>query len=387
MFARVTRIMLSLILLLGLAAPSSIHAEDRSPPAESAADGDYLLRPMDVLTLWVYKQPELTVELRVTPDGHLVVPVVGRLKAVGRGTQALAAEIRAGMESKLNLVDPVVSLAVKEYAPQQVYISGGVRTPRDVDLPLDRPMTLSQVVAVAGGLTDDALPAKVRIVRQRPGLPSTVLLVDYLALMREGRPELDRPLQAGDSIFVPQMEKDGVFVVGGVLKPGFVDLSALAVPHQGLRPITATHVLSLAGGLVPAAMPKEAKILRGQDSQRGPEVIPVDLETLITQGSVGGREIMMIPGDTLFVPQGQGVFVLGQVEKGGNYFPPPGGPLTVTQAISMAGGFSRLASTSSVRLVRKDKVQTVDVDSLTKSSTGNDPVLFSGDIIFVPRGM
>lgn len=367
--------------LAGCLASMSLPGEERA-----SADDITPLRPLDMVGLWVYKQPDLSADLRITPDGFLVVPVVGRVKAAGRGTATVAAEIRGGLETRLKLVDPIVSLAVKEYAPQRVYLSGGVRTPMEVALPLDRPMTLGQALAVAGGLTDDALPGEVRIVRQRPGQTDAVLNVNYLLAMRDGRMEMDLPLRAGDSVYVPQLSKEGIFVVGGVMKPGYVDLASLGVRHEGLRPIMASQVLSMAEGLAPTAMPKDARILRPQADQRSPQVIPVDFDALISQGAPD-KDRLMQPGDTLFVPQGQGVFVLGQVERGGNYYPPAGGSLTVTKAISMAGGFTRLASSSSVRLIRKDSVVNVDVDSLTKSSSANDPALAPGDIIFVPRGL
>lgn len=359
-------------------------AEVAAPESARPRDGECLLQPLDLVTLWVYRLPELSMELRVSPAGDLTLPVVGKLKAAGRRPEDIAAEVREGLASRLQLQHPQIALIVKEYAPQYAYIHGGVRQPKDVLLPRDRALTLSQAVAMAGGLTEDAAPAKVRVVRSLGADGRLELTVDLLSFMGGGRPELDLPLVAGDSVYVPQ-ERNGIFVVGGVVKPGYVDLTSFAAPHRGWQPITASQALSLAGGLQDGALASRARVLRAKEGESAPQVIPVDLEALIAGRA--GADARLAPGDTLFVPYGQGVFVLGSVEHGGQVFPPPGGPLTVTKAISMAGGFARLASPGSVRLIRPDGVVQVDVEKITKSDPRADPVLAPGDIVYVPRGL
>jgi len=98
-------------------------------------------------------------------------------------------------------------------------------------------------------------------------------------------------------------------------------------------------------------------------------------------------DISVRPGDSIFVPQGHGIYVLGRVKKPGVYYPPTGLPLTTTMALSMAGGFEKMAKTSSVRVLGKKGVREIDVKALTGSAGDprKDLILEIGDVVFVPK--
>ena len=86
------------------------------------------------------------------------------------------------------------------------------------------------------------------------------------------------------------------------------------------------------------------------------------------------------------------VYVLGQVSKPSSIEIPPEKPLTVLEAITSVGGFTDIANTSKVRILRiedgKQKTIDVDVSQITKQGNKSmDIALQPGDVVFVPQSM
>ncbi len=86
------------------------------------------------------------------------------------------------------------------------------------------------------------------------------------------------------------------------------------------------------------------------------------------------------------------VYVLGQVSKPASIEIPPEKPLTVLEAITSVGGFTDIANTSKVRVLRMEngKQKTIDVDVTQITKQGNksmDIALKPGDVVFVPQSM
>ena len=86
------------------------------------------------------------------------------------------------------------------------------------------------------------------------------------------------------------------------------------------------------------------------------------------------------------------VYVLGQVSKPAAIQIPPEKALTVLEAITSVGGFTDVANTSKVRVLRvengKQKTIDLDVTQITKQGNKNmDIALQPGDVVFVPQSM
>jgi len=86
------------------------------------------------------------------------------------------------------------------------------------------------------------------------------------------------------------------------------------------------------------------------------------------------------------------VYVLGQVQKPAAIQIPPEKSLTVLEAITSVGGFTEIANTSKVRVLRmkEGKQTTIDVDVTQITKQGNkllDIPLMPGDVVFVPQSM
>ena len=86
------------------------------------------------------------------------------------------------------------------------------------------------------------------------------------------------------------------------------------------------------------------------------------------------------------------VYVLGQVSKPAAIQIPPEKELTVLEAITSVGGFTDVAATSKVRVLRMEggRQKTIDVDVTQITKQGNkamDIPLMPGDVVFVPQSM
>ncbi|MBW2149273.1 MAG: SLBB domain-containing protein [Deltaproteobacteria bacterium] len=107
---------------------------------------------------------------------------------------------------------------------------------------------------------------------------------------------------------------------------------------------------------------------------RKQEVIVLKLRSM--QEGDETHNILLKPGDTIFVPEALYFFVEGEVGKPGRYVYEEG--LTVLQAIAMAGGFTQKASKGRVKITRKGKRMTVQI------SVKMNDLVKPDDIILVP---
>jgi len=98
-------------------------------PATVPVPTVYPLRPKDKLTLRVFGEPDISQdELRVDDVGLIQVPLIGSVKATGRGTDEVSTEIASRLGSRF-LKDPQVTVSVKEAAPSYVSVEGEVEKP------------------------------------------------------------------------------------------------------------------------------------------------------------------------------------------------------------------------------------------------------------------
>jgi polysaccharide export outer membrane protein len=198
--------------------------------AAAARDGGRTLETNDVVQVSVLGQPDFSATARVEPDGTLALSYAGRLRAAGRTNGALAAQIAALLKVKGLLNAPQVSVEVQSFG-LQVSVLGAVGHPGAFTL--DRPITLAQALARAGGLRDDAAESTIVVRRAH-----TLLRFQARAVL-EGREGAQVLLANDDTLFV---ERGRVFYLYGyVNKPGQYALD---------RPdLTVRQAIALGGGL------------------------------------------------------------------------------------------------------------------------------------------
>lgn len=148
-------------------------------------------------------------------------------------------------------------------------------------------------------------------------------------------------------IFIEKYNSYHVSVVGAVTKPGTI------VMEKG--GCTLVDALAQAGGLTDKA--GSELFVTTTDASGRTAVIAVDLYRLLEQGDLSENPAIL-PGDSIYVPEGGYVFVTGRVKAPGAY--PIYKDMTALQAISTAGDFLSTASYR-VRLVRRTSPETVEI--------------------------
>jgi polysaccharide export outer membrane protein len=182
----------------------------QSPPAQprqgtgTASTGmpiptDYIIGPDDVLNIVFWRDADMTQEVTVRPDGNITLPLMGDIKAAGLKPTELR-ELVATSASKF-IEDPNVTVVVKQINSRNVFIMGGVTRPGPY--PVSGQMTVAQLIAVAGGLTEFADAGNIRILRVENG-KTTSLKFNYNDVMDGKKLEQNIDLKPGDTVMVKQ---------------------------------------------------------------------------------------------------------------------------------------------------------------------------------------
>jgi polysaccharide export outer membrane protein len=126
---------------------------------------DYLIGPNDILNIHVWREPELTRDVTVTPDGRITFPLIGNIMAQGKTVTELK-EIITG-KLKNFVTAPEVTVIVNESRSMTIYVIGQVKTPGRYPLAPD--MTVLQALSTAGGFAEWADTKNIMIVRRQGG--------------------------------------------------------------------------------------------------------------------------------------------------------------------------------------------------------------------------
>lgn len=172
--------------------------DEYSVPDEGEAAADYRVAPMDVVDVTVYDAPNLSRAAQVSAAGVISLPLIGNVKATGKTTDQLQADIAARL-AKDFMQSPQVFVSVKEYNSQRVTVDGAVVKPGV--FPLKGKTTLVEVVAQAGGLNEMGSPSGVYVLRKVDGKKMAARF--DLGEIRKGKKE-DPVMRAGDIVMVDE---------------------------------------------------------------------------------------------------------------------------------------------------------------------------------------
>jgi protein involved in polysaccharide export with SLBB domain len=170
-----------------------------APIQEAAEPAEYLVGAGDKLEISIFGHPDLNRTLEVRGDGTIDFPLIGDVPVAGKGLPQIGREMTLTLGKKY-LVDPQVSVNVKEYGSQWVTVMGEVRTPgRHL---LRRKMRLIDLLAEAGGLTAFANRKQIEILRTESNDLRRKLVVNLKEVEDGKKPDL--PLMASDVVIVPR---------------------------------------------------------------------------------------------------------------------------------------------------------------------------------------
>jgi len=349
----------ALLVLLVLAPPSSaqqavletpqqlndrIHAMSAS--ARMMAH-DYVIGNGDLLDLEVFDVKELSREVRVSQTGSIGIPLVPvRLHLAGLTEVQAEQKISEVLEANGLVTHAQVSVTVKERKSKPITVVGAVG--HAMVYQADRPVTLLEVLAEAGGVANDAgdtvivnrpaqepasdtsdppgvgpedsasaaafkaanqagspqgsasatgavpAPAANSSAPVDPPRLNNTITINLNELMESGDATNNIVLQAGDIVTVPH--SGIVYVLGAVTRPGGFVLA------NDRGQMTTLKVLALAGGLNTTAKKEHAVIVR-KDAQGQQHELAVDLKKVMERQS---EDVQLQPSDILYVPNSAG---------------------------------------------------------------------------------
>ena len=159
----------------------------------------YTIGVTDVLRINVWKNPELTVEVPVRPDGMISVPLINDVQAEGLTPEELKEVITRELAEYVT--EPNVTVVVIQMNSRFVSVIGEVG--QDTRVPLTRDLRVLEAIASAGGFGPFADKSDVRIVRRNGDGTESEYRFDYDAYIRGRAPGTNIVLQHGDTIVVP----------------------------------------------------------------------------------------------------------------------------------------------------------------------------------------
>lgn len=287
------------------------------------------------------------------------------------GQPAIALDLRKILEN-----DPIANLQLRPddrlnfvARTVTVQVAGEVNTPGAVTVPLGQGVV--EALSLAGGAKSTAALSQTSVQRGKTTIP--IDLYAALTLRQEG---INRPVQEGDLILVPQAT-GRVTVTGAVVKPGYLD-----VPDG--RNLRISEALAQAGGPAPGAALTKTVVTHVDGKS-----VMVDLYS-VTVANDQAANLVLQPGDIITIPQARGVTVLGTaVSLPGTYMVEEGASPRVSDAIARAGGLKVTADSAKISISRSlpgGKQLALDVDPvllIDKGDPSQNARIYDGDFIFV----
>jgi polysaccharide export outer membrane protein len=180
----------------------------RQPPTPEAEY--YTLHPGDTITVSFRFTPEFNDEVTIGPDGRAFLKSTGVIKLAGYTLPEIQREIIR--DSADRLVDPEVTVSLKDFERPQVVVGGEVQVPGKFEL--RKPTTALQAILMAGGPKEDSAMGHVYLFRRLNTETSEVHVLQLGRYDARTRAKNDLLLQPGDVILVQRdaLEKIGRFI-------------------------------------------------------------------------------------------------------------------------------------------------------------------------------
>jgi len=167
-------------------------------PVQATPVETYKIGAGDVLIISVWKNPDLTRELVVLPDGAISFPLVGDVPVEGLSVGELKGNLISQLEKYIS--DPVLSISVKQVNSMMIYVIGKVNGPGRFLLNDD--INVLQALALARGLNAFAREKEIKVFRKSP--EGTIIHeFNYKEVAKGENMDQNIVLERGDVIVVP----------------------------------------------------------------------------------------------------------------------------------------------------------------------------------------
>jgi protein involved in polysaccharide export with SLBB domain len=170
------------------------------PPSALEAPAVYTIQPGDELDIKFFYNPELNETVTVRPDGKISLQLIDEIHAADLEPLELDRQLTDLYSRELR--KPVLTVIVRSFTRQRVYVGGEVNKPGLVELPAG--MTSLQAIFQSEGFKETADPAETLVIRKGPGSKPVPLRIDLAAVMEAESAEADLELHPDDIIYVPK---------------------------------------------------------------------------------------------------------------------------------------------------------------------------------------
>ena len=167
--------------------------------AQEAAKSSGVIGHLDTVEISVFREEELTTRGQLSADGSISMPLIGSIRLQGLTTAQAAKAIEQRLHDGY-LVRPQVSVSIGARVRRTVTVLGQAQSPGVFMIPADRPLTLTEVIGMAGGVTRVGNAG--RITLKRGGSAGRVQQVDLKAIT-SGKSD-DITLRDGDVVSIPE---------------------------------------------------------------------------------------------------------------------------------------------------------------------------------------
>ena len=188
--------------LCGQTASPQNPANSPASPAATATkahDDSFVIGNDDVLSVNVWKEPEISKSVPVRSDGKISLPLVGEVQAAGSTPLKLEQEIASRLKNYIS--EPEVTVMVQQVNSQKFNILGQVNKPGS--FPLINSPTVLDAIALAGGFRDFAKQKSIYLLRQNPDGTETRMSFNYKEVVKGRNAAQNVKLQPRDTIVVP----------------------------------------------------------------------------------------------------------------------------------------------------------------------------------------
>lgn len=286
------------------------------PPARAASYSDsssgagnlptQRIGPDDLISISVYDAPEFSRSVRVSSDGSILLPMMNSpIPAAGLMPHELEARIVTALKAEHLLKNPSVVVTVAEYQGRTILVTGAVKAP--VSFQAIGRVTLMDAITKAGGIAPDA-GTEIVVSSSKGGSQGSATETSLLRripiklLLGGTDPKLNIELSGGDEVRIPVAGR--ISVLGNVKNSGSYAITDTA-------DTSVLGALVLAGGFV-GPKPKEAYIIRQDDTPQGKHSVPIPLKDIVDRKV---PDVPLVAHDILFVPNNRRAETLQSLER------------------------------------------------------------------------
>lgn len=191
---------LAALSLIGTGCATGTAPPPGEPKAAPEFAAEYRIGVGDNLNISVWRNPDLSVQVPVRPDGKVSVPLAGDVMVGGKTPVEVSADITAKLETFIR--DPYVTVIVTDMGSDayrsRVRVTGAVNAP--VSLPYRQGMTVLDVVLEAGGVNEFANASKSTLYRRN----GESFAINLDRILKRGDMATNFSLQPGDVITIPE---------------------------------------------------------------------------------------------------------------------------------------------------------------------------------------